>query len=319
MFELSEALVSKILFAMENQSGEFALVCKDGGVSLVPFSELDFSDSASGVPPEDVYSIPKWFSSDGFNLLEEFADGLGDGDLKRTLRSVLANGRGVFKNYKNVLKDHAEAERHFRLFKASRMRSRVFRWYDSLRDSWGLPSVTEETRDSLNLADSFFALEGFDFAEYDFSADGKVVFERSGLVVEELISEYPGETGLFFSDLWNGNRSRILGGGDSGFVCRTSSGEFVGCALFRFSSRCPADARERAGFSTHSVLTTCFVGENFRGLGIARKLLSLCVSDLRRRGVSTFFIADSLIPRSIEKILTGLGFEKIRSAFVLRF
>jgi GNAT superfamily N-acetyltransferase len=309
MFELTESRIAEILFAMENQNDEFALVADADKFSIVSFSQIDFSDSDSSgskINPENVYSLPKWFSSDGFNLLEEFAEGLSEGPAKSELKAVLANGRGVFKNFKNVVRHHSGLENRFRLFKERKMKARILEWYASLREGWGLEKLES------GFLESDLILEDFSFREYDFSTDGNCVLEESGKISDELKEENPGDLGLLFADLWSEKQNQGFEA-SRGFVCRTLSEEFAGCVLYRVDSRCPTVARESV------TLTTCFVNKNYRGLGIARKLVSACVSDLRKSGFSTFFMADALISESFERILTDLGFEKIRSAYVARF
>lgn len=311
MFELSESIVAEILFAMENQNEESALVANSQNFSVVPFSEID-SDVNPDINPDDVYSLPKWFSSDGFNLLAEFTDKVHDLKVQSELKNVLANGRGVFKNFKNVLKNHAEIEAKFYLFKKKKMMKRISEWYDSLREGWGLGKSKSDALED----DSDIFFDDFIFKKYDFSTDENCVFLEGEKITDELKEEFPNEIGILLADLWNEkqNQNKISDSDKiGGFVCRTLSDEFVGCALFRVNSQCPTVARES------STLTTCFVKKNYRGLGIAKKLILSCVSDLQNRGFSTFFIADSLIPKSFEKVLTDLGFEKIRSAFVAKF
>ncbi len=308
MFELTESRIAEILFAMENQNEEFALVADADTFSIVPLSQIDSSDSESAglkINPDDLYSLPRWFSSDGFNLLEEFTESLSECPEKSELKGVLANGRGVFKNFKIVVKRHQGLESRFRLFKERKMKARILEWYASLRENWGLENGEADFESGL-------LLEDFVFRKYDFSTDGNCVFEESGKISDELKGENPGDVGLLFADLWSEKQKQNLEG-SGGFVCRTLSEDFVGCVLYRVDSRCPTVARESV------TLTTCFVNKNYRGFGIARRLVSECVSDLRKSGFSTFFMADALMPESFERILTDLGFEKIRSAYVARF
>lgn len=314
-FELTESILSQILFAMENQTEEYALIVKisesgSENVEIIPFSELNIDlESSDSINPEDVYSLPKWYSSDGFNLLEEFTETVFNLKIKTELKKVLTNGRGVFKNFKNVLKNHSEIEKRFYLFKENQMKNRVSEWYNSLRESWGLDKLEKNV---LFETESFDDLvyEDFIFREYDFSADGNCVILEHKKIFNELKEEYPDEIGLLFSNLWNQKRDFE---NYEGFVCRTLSDEFAGCVLFQVDSHSPTVARESV------TLTTCFVNMDYRGLGIAKKLFSLCVSSLKERGFSTFVIADLLIPQSFERFLTELGFKRIRSAFVAKY
>jgi hypothetical protein len=58
-FELTDVLVDQILFAMEDQNGEYVLDASKGAV--VDVSELEDPEDA-----ESVYPLPAWASADGF-------------------------------------------------------------------------------------------------------------------------------------------------------------------------------------------------------------------------------------------------------------
>jgi len=320
-FELTESLITQILFAMENQKGEYVLTVspnfdKDNSkkAEIVPLSELELSEfnlQSEFNLSDDVYSLPQWFSSDGFNLLESFTKTIKVLKVKSELQSVLVNGRGVFKNFKNVLKNYPEIEKSFYLFKEQKMRFRIYEWYNSLREVWGLEKLDQSDFFESKIDDDLVA-EDFTFRRYDFSTDKKCTVSEFFKISEELKEENPGDVGLILADLWNQKQVHDFKNCE-GFVCRTLSDEFAGCILFQVNSKNPTVARESV------TLTTCFVNKNYRGFGIARKLLFLCISYLREHGYSNFFIADSLIPQSFEKLLIDLGFEKNRMTFVAKF
>ncbi|MBQ7159749.1 MAG: GNAT family N-acetyltransferase, partial [Treponema sp.] len=91
IFELTDSIAQSIIFAMENQGETFVLDAKTGAV--VP-AENQSAD-------EDViYSLPRWDSHDGFELLESFVSNLHAPKAKADLKHVLIAGRGVFRNFK---------------------------------------------------------------------------------------------------------------------------------------------------------------------------------------------------------------------------
>lgn len=316
MFGLTDALVRRILFAMEDQTEESVLLVAGGVPEVVPLASI------SGGGPEDVVPLPGWGPSDGFNLLEEFVGTLRAASARDELGAALLGGRGVFKNFKNVLRRYPEVAARFARFKERRMRSRVSAWYNALREAWGLEGLpvdgVEEPLDDL-------VGEDFSFAACDFLTDGRareeVLAGHEKIAGEFAASPEDGECGAFggvLADLWR--ERRVFMDSPRGFVCRTLAGDFVGCIVYcrlPHSRRSPTDARESAA------LTTCFVDGSFRGLGIARKLFSMCCAGFRsmpeERRVRDFVVADSMVPEPFSRVLLDMGFVRVRSLYVARF
>mgnify|MGYP002623754958 CR=1 FL=1 len=315
MFTLTDALLRKILFSMENQTEEFVIFEKDGESSVEKVGEKKNSDPEEllHVPETAVYPLPSWSSSDGFNLLEEFVASVRFSKAQEELKAAVSGGRGVFRNFKDVLKKYPEISARFSRFKEKKMKSRIFEWYNALREEAGLSFLPldgeEEKIDDL-------VSEDFSFSKSLFLTDEEkaTVFLEHEKIAGEF--EKNQEYGKIFSALWN--VQRIFTEQSEGFVCRTFSGEFAGCVVYeRFPQNSPTVARESVA------LTTCFVDSAYRGLGIARKLLSLCLDEFRRSakasGIQHFFVADAMVSESFGRILLDLGFVRVRSIFVANF
>ena len=90
-------------------------------------------------------------------------------------------------------------------------------------------------------------------------------------------------------------------------VSRTLSGEFAGSLLF---SDCSSFAKNVVA------LTSVFVTQNYRGLGIARELFSRGISSLKEHGIHQIIIADSALPDFLEPLIARCGFEKTGSVYV---
>lgn len=137
-FELSPELIDQIIFAMEDQENEYCLDVLKG--TLVPIEEL----TDQGVDDEDeerFIELPEWGSVDGFNLMERFTASLRNPLYRERLRQILSSGRGVFRQFKNALKERPDIEKLWFHFKNREMRKEVYRWYNTLRESWGLKEV----------------------------------------------------------------------------------------------------------------------------------------------------------------------------------
>ncbi len=293
---------------MEDQTEEKAVFVKSGKATVSPISSLN-SEEYDGA----IFPLPEWTSQDGFKLLEDFVETISNASVKNALFDVLKNGRGVFKNFKNVLKTYPQISARFSKFKNRKMKKRVFEWYSLLFESWRLEGLSIEGLDDSfeDLVDSDFLFEPCDFLKDEKSK--REVLEEHEKIAQEFFCEK--EFGAIFGEIWRGQK--IFVQNPRGFLCRTLSRDFVGCIVYGSVLQNPTDARESVA------LTTCFVNESFRGLGIARKLVSLCCkefSDLAKNGKkSDFFVFSSIIPENFSRVLLDLGFVQVRSIFVARF
>ncbi|MCR5725295.1 MAG: GNAT family N-acetyltransferase [Treponema sp.] len=287
IFDLTDSLAAAILYAMENQEERSVLDAEHA--LLVPAGSV-------AVDGEKVYSLPQWTSADGFKMLEDFVFSLGESAAKAELKAVLISGRGVFRNFKNVLKSFPEVERRWHVFKDMQLRSRLMEWYNALRESWGLEALAQDFDEYDDLTE-----QDFTFSTYDAARDADGVAYAAHAVAEELSKTYAGELGRAAADLFLACCSRVLPEQKSGLVCRSFTDDFAGCLLF---APCPSPAKETV------VLTDFFVVQNYRGLGIARELMMHCLSQLKERGIHWFIIANTTIPQTLDSLIARMGFER---------
>ncbi len=163
MFDLTEEILSQIIFTMENQNRRFFVRLRDGLV--LPAERLE--EDAEG---EGYEEPPVWTSSDGYRLMERFLVTVQHPLVREELRGILASGRGVFRQFKNTLQEWPEIQRRWFSFKRREMRSRIIAWYNALREREGLPRVaveeaTEETGELVLSDFSIRRLESFPEAE----------------------------------------------------------------------------------------------------------------------------------------------------------
>ena len=286
---------------MEDQNSDFALDADSG--SVVPLDSLLSSQIDELEAKESLYPLPSWTSDDGFEIMEKFAEGLRIPKIQGELLQVLANGRGVFRNFKNVLKQFPHIEKRFQSFKKAKMRSVVVEWYNSLRESWGLEKLSQDFEDYNELTQ-----EDFEFRPYNHQKDSVCVITEAKKIAEEIKTEIQGEAANAIAHFWLRKFDSIDQPSYGGIMCRTLSDEFAGCFLF---SDCKS-------FALNTVaLTAVFVNQNYRGLGITRELFSRGVSYLKEQGIQSLIIVDSVLPDYIEPLLARCGFEKKGSAYVL--
>ncbi|MBR1537042.1 MAG: GNAT family N-acetyltransferase [Treponema sp.] len=296
-FELTKSVIEELIFGMENQDGNYFFDSENS--CIVPEDGLEEEEVDEN---ENLYSLPDWRSSDGFQIMEEFAEALHADKVKAELFAALSNRRGVFKAFKNVLSKYPEIEKSYFSFKEKKMRSVVIEWYNSLRESWGLEKLNQDFEDYDDLV-----FEDFEFEPYNHKKDSDCILTEAKKIAEELKTSFEGEKGLAMSFLWLRNFDFENPTELTGLVCRSASGDFAGTLLF---SHFPSFAKNVVA------LTSVFVNQNFRSLGLARELFSRGISYLKSQGIQDFIIADSL-PDFLEPLVTRCGFEKKGSYYIL--
>jgi GNAT superfamily N-acetyltransferase len=149
--ELSKELVDQIIFGMENQEKLFFLDLDKG--KLLSGEELEASEE-----PPDAAGIPEWRSVDGYNLMERFVSELRNPMVRVELQQILSSGRGVFRQFKNCLKEHREVEKLWFFYKDREMKRRVLDWFNGIRESRGLEALKPEIFEGEDLVLSDFAI-----------------------------------------------------------------------------------------------------------------------------------------------------------------
>jgi ribosomal protein S18 acetylase RimI-like enzyme len=147
-FELTGALVDDILFSMEDQEGKFLIDSRDGVIV----------EADEGMTGEHYLPLPEWDSSSGFRLMERFTAGLRNPLVREELSNALNRGKGVFRAFKDILSRHGEAEKLWFAYKEREMKREIIRWYNALREGWGLEQIGVEPEDTVDLV-----LEDFRF------------------------------------------------------------------------------------------------------------------------------------------------------------
>ena len=299
-FDLSPSLISSIIFSMEDQTSVRLLDALEGKLVVVKEGGKESSEYVKA-DNDRYYSLPEWTSADGYSLLEDFTESLKADEYKNQLKSVLVNGRGVFRNFKNVIKSSQQLQRQWNIFKSARMKERLLEWYNALRENWGLDSY-EMQSDDFDTEDLLFT--DFAFDEYDPQKDREdFIRER-----EEVFGKLKEECADFLEEsrafVWQKFSLSFDGQEKKGFVCRTSAGDFAACLLC-----CPVSFSEKNGWQ-NILLTDFFVVESYRNLGIAKEMLFQCMQDFREGGAQRILILNFMVPQFMLPVLTGFGFVK---------
>jgi len=293
-FSLTDQLVEQIIAAMDNQ--EVCFVVDAQTESLVEVTDSVKADDIN------YYALPEWKPADGFTLREAFVNVLHVPLVHEELQNVLHSGRGVFKNFRNVLREYPDVDKRWHIFKYKFMTNRINEWYNSLRQVWGL-----EKLDYFSEADEDLVHDDFSFDAYN-SADNQkeILFNTSAFLTDES-SELPDEIKNALYELWLTQFKKCDATGQIGFMCHSQADEFAGC----ITASVMTESQDKT-----MILTSLFVPETFRGLGIATELLAMLLSELKSAGKNWILLPNIIIPEFLEPLLIRTGFQKIRAGFI---
>lgn len=300
VFALTEMLADEILQALENQEQKFLV---DAQNSILVSSENFSADEDS------FFSLPEWNSSDGFALMEDFVSTLHSPIAKDELQQILHSGRGVFRNFKDTLKKYPEVEKLWHRFKNRKMRLYINGWYNQLREIWGLEKLDHEPEETGDLIQ-----DDFNFESYSSSNHEEVLFNLKNAASGEIENSASEELKRALFDLWiqqfeEGNLQTQIG-----IVCHSNSDEFAGCITAK-----PVYGKTNSrGTDKIVVLTSFYVLEKFRGLGIGSELLELFINTLKDQKKKWVLLTNTIIPDSLMPLLIRNGFERMGSGFVAK-
>ena len=292
-FDLNEEIRNQIIFSMEDQGNSYVFDSVE--LKAVPVSSATKED-------DRYYKIPEWGSINGFKLMERFVGLLRNPLAREALREVLFSGKGVFRNFKKVLKEYPEVERLWYTFKEREMNRLILDWYNTLCDSWGLEKLEEEPEETEDLVH-----DDFIFRDGDSEHDSENIFICADTWLQEIERQYPGEPGVVLGELWQNQRYAYDAEAEKVLIAETVDGDFAGyISVAPFFENAPHTA----------VLTMLFVQPRYRGLGIGRELLTQCLSRLKNQQVHWATVANAIIPVSAAHILRDCGFTQIGTGFI---
>ena len=293
-FELTSELTSEIVFSMENQKERFLLDSSVPG--LVKSCDVLDSD------PDRFYSLPVWDSLCGFRLMENFVLSVKNAVIQEKLRAVLKSGHGVFRNFKNVLKEYPEMERLWFSFKEHEMNRVILDWYNSLREIWGLEQLDAEPEENEDLVFDDFC---FRTAEKE---DLEIAQKCEMEVLNELKKNLEPELAKFLQALNAQNKKLSENEKQTSLVCETAFGDFAA-----FASFAPSFA-----LSKNSVLLcSLFVLPRYRGLGLGKTLLQQCINAVKKQKKKFLFVPCATFPDFFAKTLPLMGFTKLAGIYFL--
>ncbi len=297
-FDLTDDIIDDLIFAMEDQQdNEFLFDTVEKGV----INSSDISKDNCNL--DRFCEIPHWDSRDGFRVMEQFVATLRLPVERETLKAVLLAGKGVFRNFKNSLKDYPEAEQRWYVFKEKVLRNAVIQWYNDLCDKWGLEKIEGEPEETENLI-----FDDFLFRQYNDSLDFDVVLESENIAINSIETSFNGGFGLVVKDLFLQQTNMLDKKDILTYICTNISGEFTGqISLYTFNN------------STYNaaIVTMFFILPNSRGLGVGKELLLFALKELQKKNIHWIIIPELFIPSTFTKVLHRSGFERTSIGFAV--
>lgn len=161
--KLDEEFIFQLTFCMEDQSSSYLIDLEEQIIINEYFDDFDkdlYEDN-----PDRFLAIPDWTPSDGFRTMEKFVSTLKNEYYREKLRRVLQSGKGVFRQFKDVLSEQPALEHLWYDFKDREIRRTIFKWYEEngvALDLSELPlEIIDERPDSL-IREDFFITEQVD-------------------------------------------------------------------------------------------------------------------------------------------------------------
>jgi predicted N-acetyltransferase YhbS len=294
-FALTESLLDEIQTALENQEQQFLV---DAAQNKLVEKTDDFKGD-----DEFFFELPEWDSAAGFKLREDFVSNLNSPLAHEALQEVLHSGRGVFRNFRNVIKDYPEVEKRWHIYKNNKMMCYINNWYNNLREVWGL-----EKLDYVPESDDSLIHDDFSFTAYT-QENKKELISLMNAAFRERNENLSQELSQAIYNIWLEQFELAESKGELGFICRSFSNDFAGCITVSQVSQ----KQEKV-----MVLTSLFVPEAFRGLGIGTELINMCLSELKKLGKTWLILPNMTVPDYLEPLLLRTGFDKIDSGYAAK-
>ncbi len=282
-FEMTGELMDEIIFAMEDQTGLHMFDSQE--LRCIPATDQAADESR-------FYSIPQWDSVSGFRMMERFVAQLRNPVVREELRLALSSGHGVFRNFKNCLKNAPEVEKLWFQFKDRQMKNAVSDWYNSLRDYWGIERIGLEPEDTGDILQNDFVFRVFD------DEDTSLIDGLVGSLDREIAEDLPVMLSDAVFELCNRIRS-YRAEDDLIIVAENAEGELSGLTV---SCPLPDDSL----LSAH--ITFIGVYPEYRGLGLGRELLSRTIRHWTEKGFRWLLFTNPVIPDLFLPVLDRFGF-----------
>ena len=283
-FTLTAQMVDKIAFAMEDQKEKFAVDVDTG--------ELVAVSSLPALSEEKHVRLPRWGSAEGFHLMESFVTSLDNPAYREQLSRCLTMGKGVFRAFKDALKQNKEIEKLWFTYKERRLRGVIVSWYNANREARGLARLPAEPEETEELVMSDFTLTW----EVEERADAVRQLDR-----DAFFELFPSDSPADLQQRYRDKRQGLPPAGTASsplLMAETPSGELAGMVWGAIDGR------------TVTIVQLA-VSPAFRGTGLSETLLRQFLTAMRARGMER--LVTELMGKSLRfsDFFQSVGFEPV--------
>ncbi len=286
--QLGPEFIHQVVYCMENQQEEYLLNLDT--LEFVTRSSLQNSLDAMANPV--LIPIPSWEPSDGFRVMEAFTIGLGNPHYREKLRLVITSGGGVFRKFKNILKESPWLMAQWHAFKNSYMQQIVLSWIQE----------SEALREVLLLAEEGIPESTENIFFEDFLASSMKEEERKEVVdfLQNLAKVAPHLIYMEGADFL----PHIEGARDI-IIIRDPLGELV--ALTGIAPLRGKDPNSQESVYTSNITA---IDPRVEGIGLWEHLLSLALTYIEETGATQFITTEIPYREGRDKILHQTGFQR---------
>lgn len=289
---LTEFLLDAIIFAMEDQSSSYYLDLLKGDVVsdqerlMINWEE---GEEEAEISEGDRYiDIPDWQPSDGFLVMEKFANQVRNPIYKGKLVEALQAGKGVFRRFKDIIGEQPSLEREWFAFKEDQLKGEVYTWY---REHDGALQLLDLDIEPEELTD--------DILQEDFvigsSSNELPLDEILALQVSLLEEMKEGNATQHHALLLLEPKLKSLQKDMQFFYARTGEGELAGFISYSIIEQ-------------HTVEILFFGNKReYRGIGLFRFLFDHFCRQAARKGYTTVIVGLAGEALSLDKLFTPLG------------
>lgn len=302
IFELSDTILERIIFAMEDQSRSHYIDLRTGDLVPKPGKTLREEALPEAPLPEWIAPPPQWSPADGFRLMEAFCGRINRMELKLALNRVLGRGKGVFKAFRQVLAEYPREDALFRDYKNATLRCQVELWMDDMREVLGLARLSVEPEDFQDLVDEEFCLEARPIGEAPFP-----LAEFFAQALEEALDWSPPFAAALEK---TGLDDFLRRHGQDGFLhyMNEAEGKPIAMAAMAFVDT-------EAG--PVGLIRFLYVVPEFRGLGLELKLIDSLRRRCRDAGLGACFLRSALLSPGLSASLDGWGLKTCGTQYLI--
>lgn len=261
---LSDEFLYQLIFCMEDQANRYCLDVQEGVIYEVSFVQQRRAEN-----PERFLDLPEWRPADGFRTMEKFVSSLRNPLYRERLHKVLQSGKGVFRQFKDVLHEQPPLERLWFYYKDREIRQRIYAWYERHDEAFRLSSLGEE-----GIEDDSEDLVRQDFTITDDASPWEDEIQRLGEKTIGCMNIDPVDTQMakWIKKRW------LKSGDEQHLVALSATGQFAGFIRYKLLDKKVA-------------MMCCYaLKEEYQGLGVFRFLITTLCSILAKENIQELVV-----------------------------